>query len=170
MDNIETVKQVAYDLAYFYQQKYGNCAQCTLAAIKNTVGPDVITDEVFRAVTGLAGGFNGAGYTCGALAGGAAAISCFWGRDISEFPDPKQKRFKTFNMCRRLAERFEEEYGPQGGLCPVIQTKIMGRSFDIGKGDRDAYLAAGGHDDKCTAVCGKAAMWVIEILNDEGLI
>ncbi len=97
------------------------------------------------------------------------AISSFCGRDFSNLPDPNGIRFKTFRMSRKLVERFEKEYGSAD--CREIQTKMMGRSFDILKeGERDLLIAAGGHDTKCTKVCGNAAMWVIEILDGEGLL
>jgi len=170
MENIESVKKLAYDLAYFYERNYGCCSQCVLAAIKNTVGETQISDDVFKSCTGLGAGLAGGGYACGALTGGIVALSCFLGRDLDDFPDPDGIRFKTFQISRRLVDRFEEEYGSCGGDCSGVQTKLMGRSFDILHGERDAFIAAGGHDTVCPSVCGKAAQWVIEILNDEGLI
>ena len=32
MENIESVKKLAFDLAQMYEMKYGCCAQCVLAA------------------------------------------------------------------------------------------------------------------------------------------
>ena len=49
MENAESAKQAAYDLALKYESTYGGCSQCVLAAIKDTVGGDKVTDEVFRA-------------------------------------------------------------------------------------------------------------------------
>lgn len=168
MSKKDSFREMAYDLAYFYEQKYGCCSQCVLAAIKNTIGN--IPDEVFKSSTGLAAGLSGAGYACGALTGGIMALSCYLGRSIDNFPDPEGVRFKTFELSRRLVERFEKEYGEGGGDCETVQKRIMGRSYDIMKGERDEFLAAGGHDDKCPAVCGNAATWVIDILREEGLI
>jgi len=73
-------------------------------------------------------------------------------------------------LGRKLVERFEQEYGVNGGDCSAIQTKLMGRSYDILRGERDEFIANGGHDDICPDVCGKAAAWVIDILAEEGLI
>ena len=170
MENPESVKTAVYDLARFYEANYGCCAQCVLAAVKNTVGMEKISDNAFRAATGLAAGLAGAGYACGALTGGILALSCFLGRDIGNFPDPEGIRFQTFRLCRRLVDRFEAEYGPGGGNCAAIQTKLMGRSYDILRGERDEFIANGGHTTVCPVVCGKAAAWVIEILSEEGLI
>ena len=169
MENVNSVKKLAYDLAYFYEKEYGCCSQCVIGAIKNTIGSR-ISDDVFKSATGLGAGLAGAGYACGALTGGIMALSCFVGRDISDFPDPEGIRFKTFQLSRRLVDRFEEEYGECGGDCSAVQTKLMCRSYDILKGERDDFINAGGHDDICPSVCGKAAEWVVDILNEEGLI
>ena len=170
MENLESVKQVAYDLANLYERNYGCCSQCVLAALRNTIGMDKISDQVFRSSTGLGAGIGGAGYACGALTGGVMAISCFVGRDFDNMADPDGIRFTTFQLSRKLADRFEQEYGVNGGDCSAIQTKLMGRSYDILRGERDEFIANGGHDDICPDVCGKAAMWVVEILAEAGLI
>ena len=136
MNNPENVKQVAYDLANMYEQKYGCCSQCVL----------------------------------GALTGGIMAISCFVGRDFDNMPDPDGVRFESFRLGRKLVERFEEEYGVNGGDCSAVQTKLMGRSYDILRGERDEFIANGGHSTICPVVCGNAAKWVVEILAEEGLI
>ena len=170
MQNLESAKKMAFDLANFYEQQYGCCSQCVLAAVKQTVGNDKISDDVFKATTGLGAGLAGGGYACGALTGGIAAISCFVGREIDNFPDPSGIRFKTFQLSRKLVERFEKEYGTDGGDCAAIQTKLMGRSYDILNGERDIFIEAGGHSTVCPVVCGKAAQWVVELLSDEGLL
>ena len=170
MENLESVKKVAYELANLYEQKYGCCSQCVLAAIKNTIGSDKISDNTFKASTGLGAGIGGTGYACGALTGGVMAISCFVGREFENLPDPEGVRFTTFKLSRKLARRFVEEYGENGGDCSAVQTKLMGRSYDILNGERDEFIANGGHSTVCPVVCGKAAMWVIDILAEEGLI
>lgn len=168
MKDIELLKKNAYNRAYTFEQKYGGCSQCVLAALKETIGN--IPDEVFKSATGLAAGLSGGGYACGALTGGILALSSYLGREIDNLPDPDGVRFRTFHISRRLVEKFEKEYGERGGDCAAIQTKIMGRSYDILKGERDIFIADGGHDDKCPAVCGNAAAWTIEILAEEGLL
>ncbi|MPN18419.1 hypothetical protein SDC9_165779 [bioreactor metagenome] len=167
MENVEQTKQLVHDLAYYYEKTYGCCSQCVLGAIKSTVGN--VSDSVFKASTGFGAGLSGAGYSCGALTGGIMAINSFCGREFSNFPDPQRTRFTAFRLTRKLVDRFEKEYGSAD--CRDIQTKLMGRSFDILKeGERDLLIAAGGHDTKCTGVCGKSAAWVIDILNEEGLL
>ena len=166
MENSKEIKKMAYDLGLFYERTYGCCSQCVLAAIKNTLGN--IPDDVFKSSTGLGAGIAGAGYACGALTGGVMALSMFVGRTYDNFPDPDGIRFKTFELSRKLAEKFEAEYG--GGNCSDVQKAIMGRSYDIMRGERDIFIEHGGHDDKCPIVCGKAAEWTVELLEEAGLI
>ncbi|HMB30517.1 MAG TPA: C-GCAxxG-C-C family protein [Desulfohalobiaceae bacterium] len=164
---LEELKAKASELAMKYEQEYGGCSQCVLAAIKDTLGG--ISNEVFKAGTGLAGGIGLTGNSCGALTGGVMALSCYFGRDYEHFPDPEGERFKSFELADKLQAKFEKEYG--SSVCKDIQTKIMGRSYDlrIAK-EKEEFLEAGGHGDKCPTVCAKAAAYVIDILNEENLI
>jgi len=167
MENSDLLKK-AETLAYQYEKKYGGCAQCVLGALKNTIGG--ISDDVFKAGTGLAGGvaLNGAG-TCGALSGGVMALSMYLGREYNNFADPQRVRTDSAKICKKLVDRFETEFG--SGNCKDIQRRVMGRSFNLwNKQDHQDFLAAGGHEDKCPMVCGKAARWVIEILQEGRLI
>jgi hypothetical protein len=63
-------------------------------------------------------------------------------------------------------ERFESEYG--GSRCADVQTKLMGRSFDLlDPVDWEEFLKAGGHDTHCPSVVGNAVKWTIEVLLGE---
>ena len=47
----------------------------------------------------------------------------------------------------------------------------LARRYEMEYGCCSQYvLAAGGHSTACPVVCGKAAVWVIEILDEEGLL
>lgn len=166
MQREELLKEVE-KLAYEYERVYGGCSQCVVGAIKKTIG--IVSDDVFKAATGLAGGVGLTGNTCGALTGGAMVISTLLGREFGNFADPERIRFKTFELVQKLVERYMEEYG--SATCCHIQEKIMGRSYNLrDEKEYNDFLAAGGHDDKCPAVCGKAARWVVEILLDAELV
>ena len=165
--DLEQLKAKASELACKYEQEYGGCSQAVLGALKDTIGG--IRDEVFKAGTGLAGGIGLAGNCCGALTGGVMVLSCYHGRDYAQFSDPEGGRFKSFKIADKLLSKFEEEFGTC--VCKEIQTKIMGRYYDLRiTSERDAFLEAGGHSDKCPAVCAKATVFVIDILNEEKLI
>ncbi len=154
-------------LAYKYEQLYGGCSQCVVGAVKEVLGG--ISDDVFKSATGLAGGVGLTGNTCGALTGGVMVLSVFLGRDYDNFADPERIRFETFRLAKELVERYEKEYGTV--VCDEIKEKIMGRTYDLwDEKEYQEFLAAGGHDDKCPSVCGKAARWAVEILMDAHLI
>jgi C_GCAxxG_C_C family probable redox protein len=164
----EDILTKAEALAAQFERQYGGCAQCVVGALKEVIGG--ISDDVFKAATGLAGGIGITGNNaCGSLTGGVMVLSLYLGREYNNFADPTKIRWETFRLAKKLQERFEKEFG--SGICKEIQRKIMGRSYNLwDKKDYADFLAAGGHDDKCPTVCGKAARWVIEILREEKLI
>ncbi len=152
----------AYRLGKEYEQSYRGCGQCVVAALQDTF--DVQDDAVFRAATGFAGGGGLCGDgNCGAYSGAIMMLSYLVGRPRDDFEDRAGASFKTFGLVHRLRERFIEEYGSV--VCRDIQCRIFGRPFylrdvdDVGKFDR-----AGGHDDKCPEVVGKAARWTAELI------
>lgn len=152
----------SYELGFKFEMDYGSCSQCTFAAVSKVLGKG--SDEIFQAIDGLAGGVarttNG---TCGALSGGVAMISHMYGR--KEFPK-LGTREKCMILAKKLYDKFIEEYG--GILCKEIQTKKMGRSYDLwDPKEREMFDKAGGHTDICPDVVGKAAKWTVEILLDE---
>ena|SRR5665648_20801 len=155
-------------LAIKNEREYGGCSQCVVAAFKEST--DRISDDVFKAATGLAGGIGITGKTCcGAITGGIMVLSTYLGREYNNFKDPNKIRFETFKMSKELVNRFEAEYGTV--VCDEIKKKIMGRTFNLwDEKEYEEFLAAGGHDDKCPLVCGNAAKWVAEILVEKELI
>ena len=162
----ETIDK-ATQLAWKYEQQYGGCAQVVLASLKETVGH--IGDDVFQSATGLAGGVGRTGYACGALTGGVMALSCFWGRPYDDFADPARRRTRCLIMSKKLVGKFQETYGSAN--CHDIHRKIMGRAYDLSDpAEFEQFVKDGGHDDKCPSVCANSARWVLEILNEEGLI
>ena len=143
--------QEVYDTAYEYEKKYGGCSQAVLGAIKTITGK--ITDEEYKAATGLAGGIG---------------LSSFLGREYNNMADPEGIKAQTFKLSRRLAEKFEEYYG--SGKCSEINKKLFGKSFNLWvREEYEEFDSLGAHDDKCTSVCGNSARWTMEILLDEGL-
>lgn len=154
----------AYQLGYEYEQKYGNCPQCTMAAIQDTF--DLVDDSVFKALYGLGGGM---GLTskgnCGALVAAIMFISLLQGRDRQNFHTGRYP--ECYALSREMMNRFQEKYGCIN--CNEVQMQIFGRAFDLS--DKQQFLQfeeAGGHRDKCPEVVGSTARWVAEmIVNDE---
>ena len=162
-DDREKILAEVEKRAYDYEATDG-CSQCVLAAIKEVVG--LVDDNVFKAATGLTGGIGLSG-SGGPHRRGFASHAR--GRTYDNFADPDRTRFESFKLARKLADRYREEFGSL--ICKDVQTKLMGRSFDLfDPDDYKAFLAAGGHDDKCTAVAGKTARMAVELLMEEGLI
>lgn len=158
----QEIFEKAYNLGYEYEQKMGNCAQCVIAAVQDSLG--IIENSVFKGAYGLAGGggLTSLG-TCGAISGAIMLIGVLYGRERHDFASGG--RYPGYKLSRKIIEKFKQEYG--GILCSEIQTKLMGKSFDLM--DRQQYAAfeeAGGHRDKCPAVVGNGARWVAEILID----
>ncbi len=165
MDDISarpvTLAEVAYKLAHEYEGAYGSCAQCVFGTVQDVL--EVGDDATFQAAHTLACGcaLTSEG-TCGALNGGLLAIGAIYGRDREHFAGgPTQD---SYRIAKRLFDRFKEEFG--GVLCSQVQTKLMGRSFNLWT-DVEEFKAAGGLKDKCPTVTGKAAQWTVEILLEE---
>ena len=150
----------AYRLAFEYESKYGCCAQCVVAAIEGVFNLEM--GDVFKAGHSLAGGVGLSGNgTCGALSGGAIALSYKYGRERKDFH--RSRGMKSYVMTKKLYDRFVKEFG--SCICRDVQKRIMGRSFDLwDAGDYKKFEAAGGHRDKCPDVAGKVARWVSEII------
>ena len=72
---------------------------------------------------------------------------------------------RAMEAARSLCERFIRQYGSI--LCPQIQAKIYGRSFNLqDPTDWKAFEEAGAHTDptKCMSVVGNAARWTLKTL------
>lgn len=161
--NRKEILEQVYARAFEYEQKFGSCPQCVLAAIQDVFG--TVDDAVFKAGHALAGGLglttNG---TCGALSGGVMALCCKHGRTRDDFA--KGRYLKSYRLGKRLYDRFVQEYG--SCICRDVQERIFGRSFNLWDAEEYAeFERAGGHKDKCPSVTGNVAMWVAELLLGE---
>jgi len=151
----------AYDRSFEYEKNFGGCAQCVIAAIYD-IFPEMKNEEVFRSASGLGAGV---GLTtkgnCGGLTASVMMISQLYGRELKDLADPAVKRFVAYKLSQKLVQKFLDEYGTV--TCADIQTKMMGRSFDLYT-EWPEFLAAGGHLNACTSVVGNAAKWVAELI------
>ena len=158
----------AYKLGFENEKTYGGCAQCTLAALQDALGMQ--NDAVFKSATGLAGGVGGLCDTgCAAYIGGAMFLSSLLGRERNSFDDPEGIRFEAMGLVVKLHDRFIQEYG--SAICRDIHMKLFGRYYYLKDEDEWAkFEKDGGHTKVCPEVVGKAGKWVVEILDEEGLI
>jgi C_GCAxxG_C_C family probable redox protein len=132
---------------------------------------DLKADDALKAATAFGGGIARMGSVCGALLGGAMALSLLYGRSVEEMrqgqPGGKGKtEDKLALLTQKLAGKFEKEYNSQ--VCNDIEKKLFGRSFDKWNPDeRRKKEEMGAYKDKCPSVVGKAARWVAELILDE---
>ena len=159
----------AYRLGFDYEKRFGGCAQTTFAAIQDALG--MRNDAVFKATTGLAagGGATGLG-TCGGYLAGVMAISLICGRERGNFDDPgRHARMQSFDLSKKLTDAYLKEFGSLH--CRDIQTALFGRPYYIYDAvEFEKFEAAGGHEDKCTSVVGRAARMAVQVIVAEGLL
>jgi C_GCAxxG_C_C family probable redox protein len=161
----------AYELGKKYELTYMGCSQCALGALQDAL--DIRNDDIFKAATALAGGGCATGDgSCGAYVGSLMILSSLIGRERDKFDDfeniaPDSRAYK---LARKFREKYIQEYGSV--ICRDIQTKVLGRPYYIADPDELAkFEAVGGHGEKgCPEVVGKAARWMVELIQEEDLL
>jgi C_GCAxxG_C_C family probable redox protein len=142
--------------------RYSGCAQAVLGALQGEL--EIGDVQSFKAATALSGGVARRGETCGALIGALMGLGLVLGREeMSDTP----AYGRTMDASQDLVERFKAALQAQFGfkhalsstLCRDIQQRIYGRAFDLAdEGERQAFLAAGGHTEfGCLKTCAIAA-------------
>ncbi|HSW48950.1 MAG TPA: C-GCAxxG-C-C family protein [Bryobacteraceae bacterium] len=131
----------AYQLGREYMEKFGNCAQSSLAAVQDSV-PFVPKDElVFLASTALSGGATRTrNASCGAFTGCGLAIGSVCGRGRAAYT-AKGAAPLPGKLLLEVHDKFVATWGDV--ICTGIRTKVEG---------------------KCADVVGKAASWCAEAL------
>ena len=158
----EELLSKAYEIGYSYEKIFHGCAQCVLAAVMDVLGE--ADDHVFRSATSLGGGIAiSARGTCGALTAGVMAISQRYGRERGNFADVERVRTRCHKIGRKLLDKFESVYG--SNKCADVQTKLMGRSFDLlDPVDFEEAIKAGAHEIHCPGVVGNVVKWTLEVI------
>jgi C_GCAxxG_C_C family probable redox protein len=167
-ERIDELARKAYELGYEYEKVYRGCSQAGLAAIQDIL--DIKDDDVFKAATGFAGGGGLSGVSvCGGYAAGVLAIGQLLGRERSNFKDPEGIRHKNFDLVREFTGKYIEDLGSV--ICRDIHIQKFGRPYYIAdKDEYDKFEAAGGHDDKCTDVVGRATRLAVRFILEKGLV
>lgn len=155
--------KTAFEKGKEYEMKGGGCPQCTLLGIFDALG--IENDDVYKAATGLADGvgLTGDGH-CGALSGGAMAISLVFGRDRKDSAD-MTKLVKANILAKKLRDRFVEKYGTV--RCADIQKTMVGRFYNLYDPDEMKASMEAGMLDKCSTLVGEVARMTVEIILDE---
>lgn len=166
-DEVELIKK-AYETGFHFEQEHGGCAQCTVAAMYETMEKE--KDILFQAATTLAGGgalcTNG---SCGAYGGGLLVIGSKIGRSFEgmiAYGD-NEERDKAYEMGQKLHDRFVKCYG--GVCCRDVQTTVIGRVYYL-RDEQEHNKCPGSDGDKCPSVVGYTCSWVTQILIDENMI
>jgi C_GCAxxG_C_C family probable redox protein len=161
----------ASELGVNFEKYSGSCSQCTVAALQEILGfEDVIVKVATSSCGGQAGFSTGA---CGGVIGGTIVLDYYLGRTADmvsatqSTPQGMAELSHAMESARAFCDKFVRQYGSI--LCPQVQEKIYGRSFNLqDPGDWKAFMDAGAHTDptKCMLVVGNAARWTLETLLD----
>ena len=167
MEEKKSLARQAFERAQEAEMTYGGCSQCVALTIYELTHG--YSSEVVKAASGFAAGFARQGEVCGAAAGAVMALSALYGRPYENMKD-LEARDRTMELCYKVLDHFKETYGTF--ICADIQKQLVGRRYKMYEPqDNKAFNDDGGHAaDKCPTVCGNAAKWVIEILQEEGLL
>jgi hypothetical protein len=173
--SVPQLLEKARELGVAFEQNSGSCSQCTAAALKEILG---FEDIVVKVATSSCGGQSGLSTgACGGVIGGTIVLDYYLGRSssmvsaVEPIPEGMGELARAMEASRALCARFIGEYGSI--LCPQVQSKIFGRSFNLqDPDDWQAFEAAGAHRDpsKCMSVVGNAARWTLEILIERGIL
>jgi C_GCAxxG_C_C family probable redox protein len=161
---------IVYERAFDYERDYGNCSQATLKALLEWYDED--SESAYRGMGSFAGGGAAEGDgSCGAYVASLFYIGMKYGRkfsDIGKDPnDPEVMKAWEENrlVAKKIHEKFIEKYGSV--VCHQIQRKLFGRVYYTpDEGQYEKFLEVGGHETACPAVCGDAAQWTVEALEE----
>jgi C_GCAxxG_C_C family probable redox protein len=149
----EEIAERAAQLAEEYEKTCTGCAQSCVAGLLDAL--EIESEEVFKAASGLADGIGLSGDgSCGALTGCSMVIGLVFGRERKDHQD-MMKPMKSYMLCKELHADFIEQYG--SCRCYDIQTKLMGRTFNLLDPEHLQEAMKVGMLEHCSGVCGRAA-------------
>ena len=159
----EEIANKASELAEGFEKKCTGCGQTTIAGIFEALS--IKNDDVFKAASGLADGLGLTGDgTCGALVGGAMAISYLFGRERKDFED-MLKQLKSYLLVKTLHDQFVEKYDTC--RCYDLQESLVGRTFNLWDDKELVEAMEFGMIKHCSKVVGTAAKLATVIILDE---
>jgi C_GCAxxG_C_C family probable redox protein len=131
----------AQSLGREYEAKYGNCAQCTIAALQDSIEFIPKNEHIFLAGSCLHGGAtSGGNANCGGFTGAGIVIGHLCGRSREQFGDRGATKLAS-KLIREMAGRFEQTYGSV--ICKDVREKAS---------------------KNCPEVVARAAGWAAEAL------
>ncbi len=162
----EEILEKAYRLGKAYEKKCTGCAQTAIAAIFEALG--IWNEDIFKAASGLADGLGLTGDgSCGALVGGSMVIGYLYGRGKDEFED-MNRPMKSYAMVKKLHDKYVKKYGTC--RCHDVQTKLVGRSFNLWDADELKQAFKSGMMEHCSDLVGNVARLTTKIILNSGYI
>jgi C_GCAxxG_C_C family probable redox protein len=162
----EEILEKAYRLGKVYEKKCTGCAQTAIAAIFEALV--IWNEDVFKAASGLADGLGLTGDgSCGALVGGSMVIGYLYGRGKDEFED-MNRPMKSYAMVKKLHDKYVKKYGTC--RCHDVQTKLVGRSFNLWDADELKQAFKSGMMEHCSDLVGNIARLTTKIILNSGYI
>jgi len=121
-----------------------------------------VAEEVYEKTEVFAdtGGLTRDGH-CGALSGGTMAISYLFGRGKEDFGNIR-KQLRACILSKKLHYQFIEKYGTC--RCADIQTKLVGRFFNLYEPTQMETALKAGMPDKCSTLIGEIAKMTTKII------
>jgi hypothetical protein len=131
----------AQSLGREYMTKYGNCTQCTIAALQDSIEFIPKNEHIFLAGSCLHGGATSSGNAnCGCFTGAGIVIGHLCGCSREQFGDREAMKLEN-RLIREIAGRFEQTYGSV--ICRDVREKAS---------------------KDCPEVVARAAGWAAEVL------
>jgi len=164
-DDREKILKQVYQRGYELEQRYYGCAQCVVASIQDYFP---VNETLVKAATSFSGGLASTiEGPCGALTGGVMILSYFFGRSRDELSNIALLR-RPGPLVRVYWDKFADNYG--GDSCRQVQMHLFGKAYHfLDNEEYREYEELGGHREKCPAVVGQAAVWLAEILLENGV-
>jgi len=152
----KTFPEFAEELAHMHMKQYNACAEVMVLTFQELLGLE--NDQVLKAATGLVGGISRMKSVCGAVSGGAMALSLKYGRGQEDL-DNREALSNAYKPVQQFFKKFEDEFGNTNCF------EIIG--VDLKDADaRQKWIDAGGLE-KCAVLVGKAARMVAEVMLEE---
>ena len=162
-ESVDEISNRAFELARQYERECTGCAQTTIAGIFNAL--DMWSEDVFKAVSGLADGLGLTGDgTCGSLTAAAMVIGYVFGRERKDFAD-MMKPMRSYILSKRLHDEFVEKYG--SCRCYDVQEKLMGRTYNLYDPDELREAFSTGMLDHCSRLVGEMASLATRLILEE---
>jgi len=152
----KTFPERVEELARMYTKLSTACAQSIVLAFQELLGLE--NDLVLKATTGLVGGISRMKSVCGAVSGGAMALSLKYGRgrkDLENF----EALMRAYKPVQKFFKQFEDEFGSTNCY------ELIG--VDLRDADARQKWAEAGGLEQCAELVGKAARMVAEVMLEE---